>query len=133
MHELQLAALVVVVAAAPAAPPPPLDKLWNETLAATGAPPEGDAEVLALVADALRGAATERGIELEIRTATSTSSPSVIIEGKTVRPARHTVAPTHSRVPTLPSHGLTVLRTRATGALTDYSCAQRPGVRSATR
>jgi DNA helicase HerA-like ATPase/energy-coupling factor transporter ATP-binding protein EcfA2 len=76
---------------APPGPPPPpepphsLDKLWNETLAATGAPPEGDAEVLALVADALRGAATERGLALDVRAATPGSPASVIIEGAAVR------------------------------------------------
>jgi hypothetical protein len=67
----------------PPAPPLPLDKLWHETLAATGVPPDG--EVLALVADALRGAAIERGIELDVRTAPSSGVPCVIVEGKTVR------------------------------------------------
>lgn len=68
---------------APPGPPPPplsLDKLWHETLAAAVAPPE--AEVLALVADALREAAAERGLALEVRPVTPSSPPSVIIEGK---------------------------------------------------
>ncbi|MEO7735442.1 MAG: AAA family ATPase, partial [Kofleriaceae bacterium] len=49
----------------PPPPPPSLDKLWQETLAASVAPP--DTEVLALVADSLRGAALERGLALEAR------------------------------------------------------------------
>jgi energy-coupling factor transporter ATP-binding protein EcfA2 len=91
-HAACIAARAVISVATKIEPPPPLpppalplDKLWHDTVAATGAPPEGDADVLALVADALRGAAIERGLELDVRTATSSSPPSVIVEGKTVR------------------------------------------------
>jgi hypothetical protein len=43
-----------------------LDRAWNDALAAGGGVPEDDAGVLALVADALRGAAGELGVELAV-------------------------------------------------------------------
>lgn len=79
---------IVPITKSAALPEPPpsslLDKLWQETLASVTSP-DTDAEILALVADALHGAATELGIELENHTATLNDPPSVIVEGKTVR------------------------------------------------
>ena len=63
---------------------PAFDKLWRDALEQVGAPPEDDASILALVADAIRGAAIERGLEVTVRTAQSGDMPSLIVEGKGV-------------------------------------------------
>jgi Cdc6-like AAA superfamily ATPase len=69
----------------PSGPPPPpapdLDRLWSEAQA-TAAPPPEDDQILAAVADALRGAAIERGVELDVRHAALGVLPHLIIEGK---------------------------------------------------
>lgn len=71
----------------PSPPPPPpapdLDRLWSEAQATTTPPPEDD-QILAVVADALRGAAIERGVELDVRHAALGVLPHLIIEGKTL-------------------------------------------------
>jgi DNA helicase HerA-like ATPase/energy-coupling factor transporter ATP-binding protein EcfA2 len=53
----------------PAAPMPDLDRAWNDALVAGGNIPEDDAGVLALIGDAIRGAAEEIGVELVVRPA----------------------------------------------------------------
>jgi DNA helicase HerA-like ATPase len=65
----------------PPPPPPDLDRLWSEAQATAAAPSEDD-EILAAVADALRGAAIERGVELDIRRAALGVLPHLIVEGK---------------------------------------------------
>jgi Cdc6-like AAA superfamily ATPase len=71
----------------PGPPPPPpapdLDRLWSEAQA-TATPPQEDDPILAAVADALRGAAIERGVELDVRHAALGVLPHLIIEGKTL-------------------------------------------------
>jgi Cdc6-like AAA superfamily ATPase len=71
----------------PGPPPPPpapdLDRLWSEAQA-TATPPQEDDPILAAVADALRGAAIERGGELDVRHAALGVLPHLIIEGKTL-------------------------------------------------
>lgn len=68
-----------------AGPPPgvDLDRLWHETLASATAPPD-DEQILSVVADAIRGAAVERGLELEVRPATLAVLPHLVIQGKTL-------------------------------------------------
>jgi len=75
-----------VVAALPSAPPPPLppgelDRAWNDALAASGGIPDDDAGVLALVGDALRGAADELGLEISVGPGRARQ---LIVEGKVV-------------------------------------------------
>jgi GTPase SAR1 family protein len=50
-------------------PMPDLDRAWNDALVAGGNLPEDDGGVLALIGDAIRGAAEELGIELVVRPA----------------------------------------------------------------
>jgi Cdc6-like AAA superfamily ATPase len=63
--------------------PPDLERLWSEAQATAAAPAEDD-EILATVADALRGAAIERGVELDVRHAALGVLPHLIVEGKTL-------------------------------------------------
>jgi energy-coupling factor transporter ATP-binding protein EcfA2 len=71
------------------APPPPpaetpdLEPLWLEARARASAP--DDADVLALVANTLRAAAIERGMELDIRGSSLAVLPHLIVEGKTLK------------------------------------------------
>ena len=71
--------------APPPAPPPgpDLERLWNEMLAAAAAPPD-DEQILQLVADAIRGAAAEREIELRVSASALNVLPHLIVEGKTL-------------------------------------------------
>ncbi|HEY0993387.1 MAG TPA: DUF87 domain-containing protein, partial [Kofleriaceae bacterium] len=71
--------------APPPAPPPgpDLERLWNETLTAAVAPPD-DEQILQLVADAIRGAAAEREIELQVSASALNVLPHLIVEGKTL-------------------------------------------------
>lgn len=71
--------------------PPPLpspafdlDRLWNETVAAARPPSDDEAEILSLVAEAIRGAATERDVEIAIRSVALGVLPHLIVEGKTL-------------------------------------------------
>jgi energy-coupling factor transporter ATP-binding protein EcfA2 len=72
----------------PVPPPPPLaldlDRLWNETVAAARPPSDDEAEILSLVADAIRGAATERDVEIAIRAVALGVLPHLIVEGQTL-------------------------------------------------
>ncbi|HMG22531.1 MAG TPA: DUF87 domain-containing protein [Kofleriaceae bacterium] len=58
-----------------------LDRAWNDALAAGGGIPDDDPGVLALVADAMRGAADELGVELAVR---SERPKQLIVEGRTI-------------------------------------------------
>lgn len=86
-HEACIAAGAVVSTSAgglPAPPPPPpttaeLDRAWNDALDAGGEIP--DDSVLALVGEALRGAADELGIELSVGPG---RAGQLIVEGKTL-------------------------------------------------
>ncbi|TMQ11253.1 MAG: ATP-binding protein [Deltaproteobacteria bacterium] len=69
--------------APPAQPVSDFDRLWGETLAATITPSD-DEQILSLVADAIRGAALERELDLEVRTGALTVLPHLTLEGKTV-------------------------------------------------
>src|SRR5262249_4088284 len=88
-HEACIAAGAVVGAApsdrptgeAPAVATTELDRAWNDALAATGGIPDDDAGVLALVAEALRGAAGQLGIEIDVRGA---GPKQLVVEGKTI-------------------------------------------------
>lgn len=66
----------------PSPPPPPdmaeLDRAWNDALVAAGDIPDDDAGVLALVAEAVRGAADEVGFELTVR---SERPKQLVVEG----------------------------------------------------
>ncbi len=70
----------------PTSPPPPappsmaeLDRAWNDALAASGGVPDDDPGILALVADAIRGAGDELGIELAVR---QERARQLVVEGK---------------------------------------------------
>lgn len=88
-HEACIAAGAIVGAAAAEQPPAhgaapvlaELDRAWNDALAAGGGIPDDDAGVLALVADAIRGAADELGVELAVR---SERSRQLVVEGATI-------------------------------------------------
>lgn len=69
----------------PAPPPKPddIDRLWRETLDATRDLPE-DEQLIALVGEALRGAATEQGREVRVRTVPGKGAASVVVEGEGV-------------------------------------------------
>ncbi|HEX3759036.1 MAG TPA: DUF87 domain-containing protein, partial [Kofleriaceae bacterium] len=67
----------------PLPPPADFDRLWSEAQAAAAAPPDDD-QILAAVADAIRGAAIERGVELDVRHGALSVLPHLIIEGKTL-------------------------------------------------
>ncbi|HEY6175217.1 MAG TPA: DUF87 domain-containing protein [Kofleriaceae bacterium] len=58
-----------------------LDRSWNDAISASGGIPDDDAGVLALVADAMRGAAEELGVELGVR---SERPKQLIVEGRTI-------------------------------------------------
>jgi len=58
-----------------------LDRSWNDAISASGGIPDDDAGVLALVADAMRGAAEEIGVELSVR---SERPKQLIVEGRTI-------------------------------------------------
>ena len=58
-----------------------LDRAWNDALAAGGGVPDDDAGVLALVADAIRGAADEIGSELAV---TAGRGNQLIVEGTAI-------------------------------------------------
>jgi energy-coupling factor transporter ATP-binding protein EcfA2 len=58
-----------------------LDRAWNDALAAGGGIPDDDAGVLALVADAIRGAADELAIELTVAVG---RPKQLIVEGKSI-------------------------------------------------
>jgi DNA helicase HerA-like ATPase len=66
------------------APPPPadddLDRAWNDALTGTATIPDDDDGVLDLVAEAMRGAAEELGLELAIRR----NPTQLLVEGKTL-------------------------------------------------
>jgi energy-coupling factor transporter ATP-binding protein EcfA2 len=88
-HEACVAAGAVVGASAHPRPfqPPALpttvelDRAWNDALAASGGIPDDDAGVLALVAEALRGAAAEVGLELDVGPG---RAGQLVVEGKTI-------------------------------------------------
>jgi DNA helicase HerA-like ATPase len=89
-HEACVAAGAIVGASAgqrPVAPPPApattaeLDRAWNDALAETAAIPDDDGGVLALVGEALRGAADELGIELADGPGRANQ---LIVEGKAI-------------------------------------------------
>ncbi len=58
-----------------------IDRAWNDALAASGGIPEDDAGVLALVGEAIRGAADEIGVELAVR---SERPRQLIVEGRAI-------------------------------------------------
>jgi DNA helicase HerA-like ATPase len=58
-----------------------LDKLWRESLDSVGELPEDDPEILALVADALRGAAVEHAHDLTVQPMRAGDTPGQLIEG----------------------------------------------------
>ena len=58
-----------------------LDRAWNDALTATAGLPDDDAGVLALVAEAIRGAADELGVELAMRSA---GPKQLVVEGKAI-------------------------------------------------
>ncbi|MBC7976669.1 MAG: DUF2791 family P-loop domain-containing protein, partial [Myxococcales bacterium] len=92
-----------------------LDKLWREILDSVRDLPDDDAEVLALVADALRGGAIEHARDLTMRAARAGDTPGHFLEGAGV--PRRLVAICNSP----PQRGkfgtqLTGLRTAATKA-----------------
>jgi energy-coupling factor transporter ATP-binding protein EcfA2 len=58
-----------------------IDRAWNDALAASGGIPEDDAGVLALVGEAIRGAADELGVELAVR---SERPKQLIVEGRAI-------------------------------------------------
>ena len=58
-----------------------IDRAWNDALAAGGGIPDDDAGVLALVADAMRGAAEELGVELAVR---SERPKQLVVEGRSI-------------------------------------------------
>jgi adenylylsulfate kinase-like enzyme len=62
---------------------PDLEHLWNETLVAASAPPE-DEQILQLVADAIRGAAIEREIAIDVRAESLAVLPHLVVAGKTL-------------------------------------------------
>ena len=66
------------------APPgaPELDRAWNDALAAAGGMPDDDAGVLALIGEALRGAADELGIALSVRA----DGDQLVVEGQAFAP-----------------------------------------------
>jgi energy-coupling factor transporter ATP-binding protein EcfA2 len=86
-HEACITAGAIVGAPSrdrPPAPPPPagmaeLDRAWNDALAAASGIPDDDAGMLALVAEALRGAADEIGSELSVH---AERPKQLILEGK---------------------------------------------------
>jgi energy-coupling factor transporter ATP-binding protein EcfA2 len=88
-HEACIAAGSIVGAGGadkPAGPAPgpamtELDRAWNDALATTSGIPDDDAGVLALVAEAIRGASDELGVELAVRGA---GPKQLVVEGKTV-------------------------------------------------
>src|SRR5262249_26674139 len=90
-HEACIAAGGIIggppVASAPERPAPPavteIDRTWNDALAASGGIPDDDAGVLGLVAEALRGAADELGIELAV---SSERAKQLVVEGRTIAP-----------------------------------------------
>jgi adenylylsulfate kinase-like enzyme len=69
------------VAVAPAGAPE-LDRAWNDALAAAGGMPDDDAGVLALIGEAVRGAADELGVELVVRA----TGDQLVVEGTTFAP-----------------------------------------------
>jgi energy-coupling factor transporter ATP-binding protein EcfA2 len=71
--------------AAPAGAPEQteIDRAWNDAVAASGGIPEDDAGVLGLIAEAIRGASEELGVELAVR---SERSRQLIVEGRTIAP-----------------------------------------------
>ena len=58
-----------------------IDRAWNDALAASGGIPEDDAGVLALVGEAIRGAADELDVELAVR---SERPKQLIVEGRAI-------------------------------------------------
>jgi len=83
-------ALPAPASAAASAPPAPhpagpsaaeLDRAWNDALSAGDAIPEDDAGLLELVADAVRGAAEELGVEL---TVSAGRGRQLVVESKTI-------------------------------------------------
>jgi energy-coupling factor transporter ATP-binding protein EcfA2 len=87
-HEACIAAGEIVGAPGERPPerPPPLatteiDRAWNDALSAGGGIPDDDAGVLALVAEAVRGASAELGVELTVR---SERARQLIVEGRTI-------------------------------------------------
>jgi hypothetical protein len=68
----------------PLSPPPEFDRLWREALGQVGAMPDDEAALLALVGDAIRGAALERGLEVRVRAGQAGDLPALIVEGKDV-------------------------------------------------
>jgi hypothetical protein len=58
-----------------------LDKVWRETLESVRDLPDDDAQIMALVVDALRGGATEHACQLTIRAMPSSDTLGQIIEG----------------------------------------------------
>jgi len=96
-HEACITAGAIVRPAAgeppPGEPPPPpeppvpdaaaLDRAWNDALSQGGGIPDDDAGVLALVAEAIRGAAEELGLDLVVR---SDRPRQLALAGTTVAP-----------------------------------------------
>ncbi|HEU0037550.1 MAG TPA: DUF87 domain-containing protein [Kofleriaceae bacterium] len=75
---------------APVPPQPPpstleLDRAWNDALVAGAAVPDDDAAMLALVADALRGAAEELELRITVRREDAGATPRLAIEGPTIK------------------------------------------------
>jgi hypothetical protein len=88
IHEACVAAGAIVGPDGRPLPPPPLatpelDRMWNDALAAGGGLPDDDAGVLALVGDALRGAADELGLALVVEQA---GPRRLVVEGKAIAP-----------------------------------------------
>ncbi|MEO7731802.1 MAG: DUF87 domain-containing protein, partial [Kofleriaceae bacterium] len=88
-HEACVAGGAIVGAASSARPvvvspqgAPEIDRAWNDALAAAGGMPDDDAGVLALIGEALRGAADELGVELAVRSA----GDQLVVEGKSFAP-----------------------------------------------
>jgi energy-coupling factor transporter ATP-binding protein EcfA2 len=87
IHEACIAAGTIVAAqpVTSVVPPPnaatvDLDRAWNDALAASGGIPDDDDGVLELVAEAMRGAADELGIELLVRR----EGARLVVDGKTI-------------------------------------------------
>jgi energy-coupling factor transporter ATP-binding protein EcfA2 len=88
-HEACVAAGAIVGPSAtprPIVPPPlpttaELDRAWNDALVASGGIPDDDAGILALVAEAIRGAADELGLEVSVEPG---RAKQLIVEGKTI-------------------------------------------------
>ena len=88
-HEACVAAGRIVGADGTHRPAPPLpaasnelDRAWNDALAAAGGMPDDDAGVLALVGEAIRGAADELGVGLTVRA----DARQLVVEGNAIAP-----------------------------------------------